>query len=51
MYNELVRQIRFAETIAEIVAIMEKAEQNLKGDQYLDVVVLCHEKSVELRFC
>lgn len=51
MYNTLVREIRTAKTLEQLETIMNKANR-LKNDvEFLNVVMLCHYKANELRFC
>ena len=52
LYRKLIRQIRFAESLAELEKIMETATYKIiDGDEFLDIVCLCHYKANELRFC
>ena len=51
MYNVLVREIRFAETLQQLETICDKANHLENDVEFLNVVMLCHYKANELRFC
>ena len=51
MYNTLVREIRTAETLQQLETVCDKANRLENNAEFLNIVMLCHYKANELRFC